>query len=112
MVKVIYSDKILDRLSWFMRIGGITLFPFIIMREKHQGTERGKVVLNHEMIHIKQQLECLIIPFYLLYVLNFILNLLLMKKRPYRSIAFEKEAYQNQDNPNYLENRKLFAWLR
>jgi hypothetical protein len=47
----IYNDKFLDSISWFMKIGGIALFPFIIMRENRKGTERGKRTINHETIH-------------------------------------------------------------
>lgn len=30
------------------------------------------------------------------------------KVRAYRSISFEQEAYGNEDDLNYLENRKKF----
>ena len=28
---IIKSDKFLDSISWFFKVGGITLFPFIIV---------------------------------------------------------------------------------
>ena len=31
-----YSDKFLNSISWFMNIGGITLWPFVILREYYQ----------------------------------------------------------------------------
>ena len=31
-----YNDKFLDAISWFMKVGGISLFPFIILREKYR----------------------------------------------------------------------------
>lgn len=60
---LIYSEKILNALSIMMRIGGITLYPFIILREKYQTAEYIKEnsrIVNHESIHIKQQQEVMI----------------------------------------------------
>ena len=59
-----------------------------------------------ENIHGKQQLELLIIFFYLIYLVEWII-------KGYRNISFEKEAYSNQDNLNYIEwIRKPFAMWR
>lgn len=110
---IIYSDKFLDFFSWFMRIGGITLFPFIILREKHKGTKRGEIVVNHESIHIQQALEMLVIPFYIAYGLNYFINLFRKTENgPYKAIVFEKEANANENNLNYLKERKLYAWTK
>lgn len=111
---IIYSDKILDRLSWFFKVGGISLFPFIILREAYKGTKYGDEIINHETIHFKQALETLVIGFYVLYVLNFAINLFVYAHHitAYRNILFEKEAYDNQGNKDYLKQRKLFNWLR
>ena len=38
---VIYNDRFLDAISWFMQVGGISLFPFIILREKYPGITSG-----------------------------------------------------------------------
>ena len=110
--KVIYSDKFLNSISLFMRIGGISIFPFIILREKYQGTVRGEQIVNHETIHFQQQLELLVIPFYILYVLNFIINLCTMNPTPYKNILFEKEAFYNENNLEYLETRKRYSWIK
>ena len=111
--KIIYSDGFLKAISWFMKIGGITLFPFIILRERYRDTERGKEVINHEMIHIEQQKELLVLPFYVLYILFFILGIFSFNPRgPYRSIPFEKEAYANEKDFTYLEKRKRYAWIK
>ena len=57
-----YNDKFLDTIGLFMRIGGISLFPFIILREKYiDGNDfwkqRGIETINHETIHFQQALE-------------------------------------------------------
>ena len=73
--KIVYSDKFLDAVGIFMTIGGITLWPFIILREKYRGKTnywklKAQRIINHESIHIEQQKELLVIPFYILYVLQ------------------------------------------
>lgn len=106
---VIRSNKILDRLGIFMKIGGITLWPFIIIRPN-----RGEVTINHEYIHIKQQQELLVIPFYILYVLEWLIRLIQYKdtRKAYYNITFEREAYRNEKNLKYLQKRELFSWVK
>jgi hypothetical protein len=91
---------------------GIALFPFIIL--KNNFDKQDKVMINHEKIHIRQQLELLIFPFYILYGLNFLINLIKYKNRElaYRNIIFEKEAYANETNLSYLRNRKLWGFMQ
>lgn len=64
------------------------------------------------MIHIRQQLELLIIPFYLFYALNFLINYFIYSDiyKAYRNIIFEKEAYDSDSNLFYLQNRSFAAW--
>lgn len=89
---------------------GITLAPFgIYLNEKHLN---NKKTINHEKIHWKQQIEMLIIFFYLWYGVEWFLKYLI--KQPdgaYRSLSFEREAYDNENNINYLENRKNYMWI-
>lgn len=88
----------------------ITLFPFIILSEEKD--KQDKILINHEKIHLQQQKELLIIFFYLWYGLNFLWNYFKYKNwdKAYRNIIFEREAYQNQQNLNYLKIRG-FAWF-
>lgn len=88
---------------------GITLWPFIIFKAEKYATEAK---INHEYIHIRQCNEMLVIPFYVLYVLNFLINLILMNPKPYKSIVFEKEAFGNEEDPTYLDNRKFWQWTK
>lgn len=85
----------------------IAIWPFIIFKEKRFIT---RVRINHEKIHLAQQKELLVIPFYILYAFNFIFNLIFLKAHPYYHIVFEIEAYDNQYNVSYLKNRKFWAW--
>jgi len=114
---IIYNDKFLDRISLFMKIGGISLFPFIILREIYRdGNEawvkEGKRIINHEMIHLQQTLELLVIPFYILYVVEYIIKVFIYLDKAYMSISFEREAHDNDDNLDYLKNRKRYNWIK
>ena len=116
---VIYSDKFLNAISWFMRVGGISLFPFIILREKYNSTdrfwvERNRKIINHETIHFQQALELGVILFYLIYVLEYIVKALLYLniQKGYYNISFEREAYANDINLDYLKTRKRYNWIK
>lgn len=89
----------------------MALFPFILLRNKAQKSDF--VLLNHEKIHLKQQLELLIIPFYFLYGINYLINLLKYKNhyKAYFNIAFEREAYYFEKDPIYLSKRKWYNWI-
>ena len=69
------------------------------------------VIVNHESIHTSQMKEMLYIPFYLWYVTEWIIKLL-FKGNAYRNISFEREAYDNQYNLNYLKERKRYNWIK
>lgn len=71
-------------------------------------------VIQHEKIHFKQQTELLIIPFYILYLLEFSYFLFCYKNwhLAYKAISFEREAYEHEKEPKYLSTRKPFAMWR
>lgn len=91
---------------------GLTIFPFILL--KHDRLKSDLVLINHEKIHFRQQLELLVLPFYLFYVFEFLFRLLQFKnwKLAYKNISFEREAYGNESNFNYLRTRKLWYFLK
>jgi hypothetical protein len=102
-----------------MRIAGITLFPFIILRKKYKNVERWmegrkENLIQHETIHIKQQIEMLIIPFYIWYFIEWIIKFIKYRdaKKAYKSISFEKEANIYENRKNYLEFRKPYSWIK
>lgn len=70
---------------------------------------------NHESIHERQYYELLIIFFLIWYVFEFLIRFVcngFQWKKAYRSISFEREAYENDDNLSYLNERKHYAWLK
>jgi len=96
----------------YLGISGITLFPFIILRDKH--LKLDKRILNHERIHIRQQVELLILPFYVLYLIEFAIGLIKYrnKTKSYMNISFEREAYKNDSDLDYLKDRRFWAWVK
>ena len=100
---------------WFLGKNtiGLTLYPFIFLKKSwvdKVSEDRLKKTINHEKIHIYQQLELLIIPFYIWYVLEFVLRLFSLSNfdKAYRNISFEREAYGNEKNEEYLTGRKFW----
>ncbi|WP_443937156.1 hypothetical protein [Pedobacter sp. MW01-1-1] len=91
---------------------GMAIFPFILLQS--EDFKKDPIILNHEKIHLKQQLELFIFGFYLLYFINYLANWIKYKNRDkaYRSIVFECEAYDFEKDLNYLKNRKPYAWFR
>lgn len=71
------------------------------------------VTLNHEMIHTEQMKEMLYVFFYIWYVAEWLVKLIILRDshKAYRAISFEQEAYNNQTNLTYLEGRKRYRWL-
>lgn len=90
------------------KVTAMAIFPFVLTKGKI-----GNVIMNHERIHLRQQVEMLILPFYLFYVIEYFVRLIQYRNldRAYRNISFEREAYSNEQDFEYLKERKLYAWL-
>ncbi|REG98631.1 hypothetical protein [Flavobacterium aquicola] len=91
---------------------GLTVFPFVII--KYRFDSENKVLVNHEKIHISQQLELLVLPFFLWYFVEYAVRLLQYRNAnlAYRNISFEREAYSNELNLDYLKTRRIFSFLK
>lgn len=90
----------------------MALFPFMILREK--AFTNDEVIMNHELIHHRQQVELLILPFYFFYLLNYAVNRFRYRGHyaAYRNIIFEREAYAKESDMKYLKQRKSFAFCQ
>ena len=108
MEKIYKNSKVPGIASVFINVYAITLWPFIFIKDDGHAQ-----VLNHERIHLRQQAELLILGFYFLYVLFWIINLVRFRSfsEAYHRIPFEMEAYDNEANLKYLEERKKYFWL-
>lgn len=91
---------------------GLTLFPFVMIRNNFD--KANKVLINHEKIHIRQQMQLLVLPFLIWYMLEFLFRWIQFrdKNKAYRNISFEREAYANEQNLNYLEEMQLWSFLK
>ena len=94
----------------FLSVNGMALYPFVLI--KNPELKSNPEFVNHEHIHLRQQIELLIIPFYILYLANYLVNLVIYKShyQAYRNIVFEREAYAMDKNVTYLKSRKFWAW--
>lgn len=106
--KIIKSDRFLKLMSVFIEVSAITLYPFIVVPKDFSNV----ITLNHERIHLEQQKELLIVFFYILYILYWLKNRVqgMNNLEAYMNIPFEQEAYEHQNNFNYLKERKKYAW--
>lgn len=77
----------------------------------HPGVYLSSELINHERIHTAQMLELAIVPFYIVYLLEWLVRLTL-PGNAYRNISFEREAYANERDLTYLRHRPHYAWLR
>ena len=98
LVKIKLRDKpIMGR--W----NGMALPPWQI--RVYTGARDPMKIIRHEWTHLLQGVELWYIGFYLLYFVSWI-----WVKFKYRDIWFEREAYDNDENPMYNGSRKKFAW--
>lgn len=103
-MKVIYNNIIP-----FPNYQCMNLFGILFARKNAKLSDS---TLNHESIHIAQMKELLYIPFYLLYGLEWLVKLIkngFKGHSAYRDISFEKEAYNNEHDLNYLKTRQHYA---
>ncbi|WP_310380114.1 hypothetical protein, partial [Flavobacterium sp.] len=89
---------------------GLALFPFVFVKFKKD--KENLIFINHERIHLRQQLEMLVFPFFIWYVLEYFVKLMRYKNRnlAYRNISFEREAYANEQNLDYLKHKSLWRF--
>lgn len=86
------------------------LFGILFTKEESLSNK----TINHESIHTAQMKEMGFIFFYLWYVIEYVLIRLFHKKQgdAYHDVSFEEEAYNNDDNLEYLKTRKHYSWLK
>lgn len=130
-IKKIYND-----LFPFKGSIAMTVFELVFIRndKRHEFTAKGE---RHETTHTLQQYEVTavgamlavlmqfsgcgwwsLLPFGLFfewYLLEWLVKIPFCRfdtDRAYRSIAFEQEAYEHQDEFGYNNVRKHFKWIR
>ena len=88
---------------------GFTAINLLGMLFVHPGVYLSDELMNHERIHTAQQREMLFVFFYIVYTLEWLVRLT-MRGNAYKNISFEREAYANQRNMNYLRHRPMYSW--
>ena len=88
----------------------LAVWPFIILKEP--GLKGDAILLHHERIHLRQQLELLWIFFFIIYLTEFIAKIIIYKqpKRAYRNISFEREAYENEYDLDYVRRKPMWSF--
>lgn len=105
--KIVYICGILSGTPSLAR--AVAIFPFIIIRSEK---DMEPWLINHERIHLKQQIEMFFVGLVVLNILETIYSVIFLKKsfaKAYRWRASEQEAYRNQNNLSYLKDRKVWA---
>ncbi|MEA4996139.1 MAG: hypothetical protein VB079_06555 [Petrimonas sp.] len=98
----------------FLRVIGkkyLNLFGVLLTAPKAKVTGGD---LNHEKIHTEQMKELLYILFYVWYVIEWLIRLVMLHNahEAYRNISFEREAYSHEKDQDYLRKRERFAWMK
>lgn len=96
---------------WMRKGYCLNLFGTLWTRDK---SWIDRFVINHERIHTAQMRELLFIPFYILYVVEWLVRMLQYRNwhKAYMNISFEKEAYAHGHELGYLKSRKLYSFLK
>ncbi len=110
---IIISARLCYLLAWFSGFSktakAVTVFPFIFVRS---ADEVCPWLITHERIHIRQQLELLLVGAFILHGIEIIFARLVLRKswsQAYYWSSAEQDAYRNQHNAEYLKHRPLFA---
>ena len=93
----------------FKGFAAINLFGVLFVRKDVNVSER---LINHEKIHSAQMKELFYVPFYVLYLIEWLIKLCFYGSKAYYNISFEREAIWGEGNSQYLEQRKIYAWVR
>ena len=118
-MKIIYNSLIP-----FSGFFAINLFGTLFIRNEYKNKIISKSIINHESIHSEQYKDLIYIFFLPLYLLEWIIKIpfswfyekkqngKIIKNIAYYSISFEQEAYYNENDLDYIKNRKKFSWVK
>lgn len=109
---IVYAPRLFRLLTpGSSRYTAMALWPVVISGRPVAELDPG--LIRHERIHFRQQTELLLIPFYLWYILEYLVLLIKYRNHylAYRNIVFEREAAWYQEDPEYLQRRRLFGFL-
>lgn len=101
-MKIIYNNIIP-----FPGYKAINLFGIVFARRAMDSVD-----MNHEAIHTAQMKELLYIPYYIWYLIEWMILIIKYgnSSDAYYNIRFEKEAYEHEFDMDYLKNRKHYHY--
>ena len=107
-MKIIYNNIIP-----FKGFKAMNLFGVLFVRNDIK-TPMNEIDINNEAIHSEQYKEMLWIPFLIWYGIEWFIKIFIYgdTHKAYRNISFEREAYQNEHDLEYLSNRKRYRWFK
>ena len=115
-MKVIRSSVIPCKVFTAINLFGVVFVRKEIRPQHDISLRNWDIMLNHELIHTAQMRELLYIPFYLWYVLEWLIRLAIYKdaREAYRNISFELEEYDKQAYFDYIiyDERKPYAFIK
>jgi hypothetical protein len=104
-------------MNWMVKLlsfnfaSSIVLAPFgIYIDDKNIEND---IVINHCKIHWEQQIEMLLIFKFLWQFIEWLAKLPtnLSDINAYLDVSFEREAFANENNLEYLKTRKPYSWI-
>ena len=104
----------INKLLPFKGFKYFNFFGIMVTRIKNVLEKFTDMAARHEGTHTIQMLEVGILPYYPLYVLEFLIKLIIYRNTAYRAISFEREARMAQYEVDYYESRKVFQykWIK
>lgn len=99
---------------WLSKIAPIEVWAFSFAFWVCCRGEMSDETRRHETIHYQQQLELLMVFQWILYGFFWLVGMIKYRDgaRAYYENPFEREAYRNDKNPNYLKTRPRYAWTK
>lgn len=103
---------VVNRFLLRKNFSGICLWPFLLVNDRK--LKKDRIFINHEKIHYRQQMELVVLLFYLWYTTEFLWKWMKYKNSyiAYKNISFEREAYTNEKDLNYLKKRPFFNFIK
>jgi len=91
----------------------LCIWPILFVKPEETMPMEQKT-LQHEQIHVRQQLEMLWVFFFIWYGFEFLVRLVQYHNRyaAYSALSHEKEAHLHEADEGYLKIRKPFAWVK
>ena len=105
-MKIVYN-----RFIPFGCFTAVTIGPWIFVNSKKKLSDK---LFRHECIHVKQAQELGYIGFYIIYLIEFLIRVIIIRRmyKAYMNISFEQEAYDNETVDDYLDTRSKYSWMK